>query len=165
MKILFYESGLKVYSCVTYYCLFISHPYVSSHLRKHYSKSHWWVDEYLGASSPILSPTPCPIYIAFPLISQLRFKYLTTKISITSIGFQQVEEEGSWEYNPCMLSSNVPISGGLFTIPQPFSPQIPPPFRNCLGLEAGRSLLLWGSKRVSGKNNLPFRGFLTLTFV
>lgn len=38
MKIVFYESGLKVYSCVAYYCLFISYPYVSRHLGKHYSQ-------------------------------------------------------------------------------------------------------------------------------
>lgn len=93
MKTVFYESGLKVYSCVAYYCLSFLLPMSPVTSGSIIVKSHWWVGGYLGVTSLILPPTSCPVCIAFPLVSQLRVKHLTAIISVISMGFQQVEED------------------------------------------------------------------------
>ena len=88
-----------------------------------------------------------------------------------SIWFHQVGKEFIGKYNPpCPDKMHLVCWGphllGRLHHSTAFLPRRDPrPLRNCPRFEVRNGLLLWDSKRVSEKNNLPFGGFLALIFV
>lgn len=106
-------------------------------------RSHWCMDVYAVATSPVLPPTSCHFVWHFHWsvssgLSTSHHEYLLSQ-------YDSIKWKKKLARNviPCTLSPNTLSLGASSPFHSLSLPRYPHPLRNCLGFEAGRSLLLW----------------------